>query len=172
MTEVETIIEMNWILSNCEEIGDCLIWQRSVNADGNPQYRPMYADMSKLVRRTMFRLNGGTIGHRVPLGSHCGDKRCVHPDHHYKSSMQAAARKAAKKGAFSGPAKCAKIAAMKRRTEAKLTMEIAREIRMSEESGPVLGARYGVDASLIRGIKNGTRWKEYSGSNPFAGLMQ
>lgn len=172
MTEVETILEMMWILSNCDEIGDCLIWNRSVNADGNPQYRPAYEGMSKLVRRTLFRLDGRTIGHRIPLGSHCGDKRCVNPDHHFPSTMKAVARKAALRGAFSGIAKGAKIAAAKRITEAKLNLETAREIRMSAESGPKLAARHGVDASLIVRIKAGKCWKEYPSTNPFAALIR
>ena len=59
-----------------------------------------------------------------------------------------------------------------RRSLDGLTIEQAREIRMSDESGPVLALRYGVDKSLINGIKAGRNWKEYSNTNPFAGLMR
>ena len=48
-------------------------------------------------------------------------------------------------------------------------MEQVREIRLSEDSGPVLAERYGVNRSLIGGIRRGTAWRDYS--NPFAGLM-
>ena len=81
-----------------------------------------------------------------------------------------AAQRAAKKGAWKGKARAAKIASTRRANiNKKLDMDKAREIRMSTESGPVLAARYGVNKSLINGIKRGTAWKDYS--NPFAALM-
>ena len=51
----------------------------------------------------------------------------------------------------------------------KLTIEKAREIRLSPDSTVTLVKRYQVDRSLIQGIKAGKRWRDYS--NPFAGLM-
>ena len=49
-----------------------------------------------------------------------------------------------------------------------MTLEMAREVRASNESGPVLAKRYGVDRSLIGSIRRGEVWKDYS--NPFDGL--
>lgn len=42
---------------------------------------------------------------------------------------------------------------------AKLTDKKIREIRASAESGPKVAARYGVSASLVRGIRRGEHWK-------------
>jgi hypothetical protein len=43
---------------------------------------------------------------------------------------------------------------------------------MSDDTGKNLAARYGVHVSLIKGIKAGRAWKEYTNTNPFAGLMR
>ncbi len=172
MTEVETILEMMRILDSTEEVGDCLIWQGADNGEGRPHYTPHLPGLGKLVHRAMFKLNGGKVGIGQPLGCRCREKMCVNPDHYFPSSYKDCHKKAAKEGVYSSPVKSAKIANTKRAKHAKLTIEIAREIRMSDESGAVWAKRLGVDPSVPNGIKAGTRWKEYSGSNPFAGLMQ
>lgn len=78
-------------------------------------------------------------------------------------------RPAAARGSFSSRSRAAKIAAGKRSSgAAKLTLEQAREIRASEDTGPVLAERYGVNRSLIGSIRRGVAWRDYS--DPFAGL--
>lgn len=48
----------------------------------------------------------------------------------------------------------------RRGTNAKLTMEDAREIRVSSERGIDLAARFGVSKATISHIKSGRRWRE------------
>ena len=43
-------------------------------------------------------------------------------------------------------------------------------IRASTETERVLAAEYGVNRSVIGGIRRGDRWKDYA--SPFAGLLQ
>jgi hypothetical protein len=100
----------------------------------------------------------------------CNDRRCVCSDHLRASTTADVSKAAAARGAFSGVARAAKIAATKRAT-GKINADIARIIFSSDESGPVLSARYGVDRSLVNRIKNGQAWKQY-GANPFSGLMR
>ena len=67
-----------------------------------------------------------------------------------------------------GPARIAKLAAYGRAHRAKLTLDQARTIRMSDESGTVLAERYSVSRQTVNRIKAGTAWREVS--TPFAGL--
>ena len=155
------------ILEHTEEFADCILWTSAVGATGHPIYKP-HGCPCTLVRRDVFRLAGGSLIPRQPVDSTCGELRCVNPDHLFQSTTSAIAIKAGKKGAFSSKTRCAKIAAAQR-AKAKLTMDQARTIRMSGESGPVLATRYGVNRSVINNIKLGRSWKDYK--NPFSALM-
>lgn len=166
----EVEMEKAWrILEGADEYGDCLIWRGAKNTTGG--YPVMKTDSkNELVRRLVFTLNGGTLKPRQPVAMLCGEKCCVNPAHMKSSSTREIAQMAAKRGAFVNPTRGAKIAQKRRASDtAKLTMEVAREIRMSNETGPVLAARYGVNKTVINGIKAGKRWKDYR--NPFAQLM-
>lgn len=164
----ETLEIMRFLDSTVEE-ADCILWTGCTNKDGYPIYKA-YGCGCRLVRRGMFELTKGPLLPRIPIGTKCGERKCINPDHLFQSTTQQIAKRAAKRGAFSSATRAAKIAKSKR-AKGKLTIEKAREIRMSDESGPVLALRYGVDKSLINGIKAGRNWKEYSNSNPFSGLM-
>lgn len=170
MTEPETILEMMRILDSTEEYGDCILWTGATGEGGYPIIK-VHGHGCKLVRRAMFELNGGELLPRVPIRTTCDERTCVNPDHLKQSTVAEIAKHAAKRGAWSSKVRAQKIAASKR-AKGKLTLEQAREIRMSEESGPKLSARYGVNKSLINGIKNGRAWKEYSSSNLFAALIR
>lgn len=158
---------LKFIKARTEEYGDCHIWQRGVNADGYPQMK-LRNHACSLVRRIVFDLSGGKLVERQPIVTTCGERLCVNPDHLKASTTARVSQEAAKRGAFSGIARCAKIAKSKR-PSAKLTMEIAREIRLSTETGPVLAARYGVNRSLVTRIRSGLAWRDFS--NPYMGLM-
>jgi len=160
-------IAMMALIDRTEEVGDCFLWTGSTSG-GNPTYTP-HGKTCTLVRRAMFELAGGVLKPRVPLITTCGEKLCIHPEHIKPSSTKEIGKLAAKRGGWKGKDRAAKIATAKRTSCAKLTLDDAREIRLSSETGPVLAARYGVNRSLITGIKAGTRWRDYS--SPWAGLM-
>ena len=168
MDEIDETLQMMALLDRAEECGECLLWMGALSDQGHPIYKP-YGKPCTTVRRGMFELNGGKLVRRKPIDTTCGEKLCINPDHLFQSTIRNVAKRAAKRGAFSGLAKGAKIAE-KRRGTMKLTIEQAREIRLSIESGPVLALRYGVNKSLINGIKAGRAWKEYS--TPWAGLLR
>lgn len=154
------------IRARCEEVGDCWIWQRATCATGYPIMT--IARRCHLVRRIAVEASGRALKPRQPVGSRCGDKLCVNPDHLFPSTTAAIARKAARAGAFSAPTRGAKIAQARRGTM-KLTQEQVREIRASTESGPALALRYGVNRSLVQRIRSGNAWRDYA--SPFAGLL-
>lgn len=161
-------MDLMWdIIEKTDEVGDCWIWNCSTTKRGYPQLK-IRGCGCKFVRPQVFLMNGGKLNPRQPVDVTCDERKCVNPAHLKASSASEIAKKAAKRGAFSGKARAAKIAAA-RRGKAKLTIEQAREIRMSQESGPVLAKRYGVNKSAINGIKAGTRWKDYT--NPFSALI-
>ena len=165
---IQETLDCMAMLDKCVEFADdCLLWTAAVGHSGAPLYKPV-GRICTLVRRDAYRLSGRTLKPRVPIDSTCGEKLCINPTHLFESTTQAIAKRAGKRGAWSGLARRAKIAAAKRRA-GKLTAEQAREIRTSTESGPVLSLRFGVNRSLINNIKRGVAWREYS--NPFLGLM-
>jgi len=160
-------LEMMKLIEKTEEFADCFLWTGATSDQGYPIYKP-FDKPCTLVRRKMFELNGGALEPRVPIVTTCGEKSCIHPAHLEKSTTQAVAKAAGDRGALSTHSRRAKIAAAQRK-HSKLTLDDARAIRVSTESGPVLAERYGVHRTLISGIKAGTRWREYSGH--WAGLM-
>lgn len=162
-------ITMDQIKARCIEEGDCLIWQGATSDAGYPIMK-RYGGPCLLVRRVAIALDGREPRPRQPVINSCEDKRCVAPAHLKLSSASRVGKIAAAKGAFSTKTRGSKIAASRRNASGvKLSIEIADEIRNSQESGPVLAARYGVNRSLINAIKRGTAWKSYS-SSPFSGL--
>lgn len=168
MNEEADTLHMMQILEKTEEYGECILWTGTLSDTGHPIYKP-YGEPCTLVRRAVFRLNGGKLVKRQPIDTTCGEKCCVNPEHLFQSTISKVAKRAAAKGKFSGVVRASKIAET-RRGKMKLTMDIAREIRNSAESGPVLALRYGVNRSLITRIKSGLSWKEYGGH--WAGLLR
>jgi len=163
-------LEIMRIMDSTAEEADCILWTGATGQSGHPIYKPQGCGCT-LVRRAMFELTKGSLQPRVPIDTTCGERRCINPAHLVESTVQAVAKRAAKRGAWGGVKRAAKIAATKR-LKGKLTIEAAREIRMSDDTGKNLAARYGVHVSLIKGIKAGRAWKEYTNTNPFAGLMR
>jgi hypothetical protein len=166
-TLIQETLDCMAIHEKTVEYADCILWDAATGDSGHPIYKPV-GRCCTLVRRDVFRLCGNDLKPRVPIDTRCGEKCCLNPKHLFESTTSAVAIRAGQRGAFSSFARRAKIAAS-RRGKMKLNIEQAREIRMSDESGPVLAVKYGVNRSLINNIKRNRAWRDYS--NPFAGLM-
>lgn len=122
-----------------------------------------------LVRRLAYELKRGSVQPHLKIVPFCDNPYCINPEHQKAMTESQKGRRAANRGAFSSPARAKKIAESRRKVLAKLTPEQAREIRESDESGPTLSERYGINKSRVNAIKRGDAWKDYS--SPFAGLM-
>ncbi len=161
-------LTLKMIHDRCDEVGDCWIWKDAVGQHGYPIMRRLPGGC-QLVRRVVVALDGRPAAARQPVTCTCDEKRCCNPAHLKPSTPSAVGKAAAAKGSFSTKARAARIAQGRRSSGAtKLTLDLVREIRSSEETGPVLAERYGVNRSLIGSIRRGTAWKDYS--NPFSGL--
>lgn len=160
-------MDLKMIHDRCHEVGDCWIWTGC--ASGGYPLAKVKDRGVLLVRRLACELDNRPPEPRQPVAAHCNEKLCCNPAHLFPSSVKAIAKAAAKRGAFSGADRAAKIAATKR-AAGKLTMQKAREIRMRTEAAHVLAPIYGVDKSLITRIRAGKCWREYS--SPFAGLLR
>jgi hypothetical protein len=66
------------------------------------------------------------------------------------------------------PANRARVANGRRR-KSKLNIDMVREIRASDEPGPLIEARYGLKKGYASVIRSGKRWQDHA--SPFAGLM-
>jgi hypothetical protein len=139
------------------EEGDCLVWTgRSIGSSpvGNLllSIRP--------VRRVQLALQGRDIPPGWVVIDTCRTPGCVHPDHLKVASRQQLMRRTGKEGMLSLPSKSASLKRASRQTAPKLTLQIAREIRASDEPSKVLAERHGVNVSLINRIRRGKVWAE------------
>lgn len=152
-----------------EEVGACWLWKQGTSKAGYPIMKVRGCGC-QLVRRIAAGLAGHELKPRQPVITTCDEQLCVNPKHCQPSTPTAVGLRAAEQGAFSQPARGAKIAAARRSSEsAKLTLEQVQAIRASTESERALAAEYGVNRSVIGGIRRGDRWKDYT--SPFAGLI-
>lgn len=91
----------------------------------------------------------------------CGNKSCINPDH-LKISNKSAVLKGSQND-YNNPVRRAKLSAYARANKAKLSIEQAREIRMSDKTYRELALEYGVNKATIGNIKSGRTWKETGG---------
>ncbi len=160
-------MDIEQIKMRCTECGECWHWNGYGGLSGNHPQMKVNGKL-KLVRRYAYELARGAIPPGLLLVPWCDNRKCINPDHMKAVTESQKGKRAAARGAFSSPARGRKIAESRRATSAKINMEIAAEIRMSEETGPVLAARYGINRSLVGCIKRGERWKDYA--NPYSTL--
>lgn len=159
------------IRNRCRECGDCWEWISSATRDHHKRYPQVKIGPGapKLVRRVAWELVRGPIKSGLSISPDCGNPYCVNPAHMACLTESQKSKRAAKRGTLMTAAK-AKAISDTRRKSAKISVEIAQIIKVSDESGPALAERYGVDRTLVSKIRRGQIWKDYS--NPFAGLLR
>lgn len=151
------------------EDGGCWRWDTAAKTKHNRKHPAVMVDgKMKLVRRVVYEMERGPLRPTIFLVPSCGDECCIHPEH-MRQLTKAQKNMLGSKAAAGSPSRGAKVSAAARRTRAKLTEESAREIRMSDESLPVLARRYGVDEKAIWDVRQGNTWRDYR--NPLAGLL-
>lgn len=164
-----TEITLKEIHDRCDEIGTCWIWRDATSKGGYPIIKR--GGPCLYVRRVVVELSGNPPAPRQPVITTCNDKLCCNPLHVECSTTAKVGQAAAKRRAFSSLSRRMKVAAAKRASpSAKLTMEKAREIRLSTKTGKELAKEYGVHLSVIKGVRQNRMWVDFS--SPFAGLMR
>jgi len=146
------------------EVGRCWEWT-GYCANGTPYV--FHAGKMISVRRLFTQLLKKPVmdGYYV---ANCGNGLCVNPKHIIYNDAKEHMKKGNSK-ALKSPTRRLKIQIYKRATNAKLTQEMADEIRYSEGPSRVIAAKYGVNRSVVCRIRTGKAWVNLQ--NPFAGLM-
>lgn len=159
----QTVHTLESLYANTIEEGECLLWNGYV---GNKTPQVCHAGKMVSVRRLILTLEGKTLAPGDHAACGCGVETCIaHIEHRTKTQHAVAMGKALGRNQILRSSRMAQAA---RESRAKLTIEQAREIRCSDESGPVLASQYGVNKSLVARIRRNEAWREFS--TPFSGL--
>ncbi len=71
------------ILSNCKQVGDCLIWQGATSGEGRGggYGRFSFEGRTSAVHRIVYQLVWGPISSRKQVDHSCCNRLCCNPDH-------------------------------------------------------------------------------------------
>lgn len=153
------------LLNRTKDDAGCAVWQRSC-CNGHPAFRRNGKTL--LVRREIWKDEHGEIAPGQIIAMQCETALCIEPEHMQATTHQRLAKKNGALGLMSGPVRSAKIAATKRKSQAKLTAAMVLEIRQSNEKTKTLAEKFGVAQAHISKIRVGKCWRDFS--SPWAGL--
>ena len=122
-------------------LGPCWIWQLTI--DKNGYGRTSVDGRPRSAHRVSCERAHGPIPAGYDVDHLCHVRPCVNPDH-----LEAVPP----------------IVNQRRKTNVKLTIEIARDIRLSSKDANSLALELGVCATTIRGIRNNKSWVETANS--------
>ena len=149
---IEDLRERCWIDTDT----DCWHWRGATSLGSPAVCIPGHGGAGRMGRAVCFLKTGklparGVIWHCV-----CATRHCANPEHLKPTTRSAVMRKAIIKR---GPAFVAKAQAVKRARSTICNDEIAAAIRASDESLPVLAARYApMSAGMVWRIRKGQCW--------------
>jgi hypothetical protein len=162
---IDQLIER--LRKHSEEVGECWEWHGATQTQA-PTPMMRFNERSIPVRRAIAIARGMQIEGK--LATHkCGNPLCVNPDH----VTLVTRRKLQQRNALTiryqtNPVRMQKLA-QKARSKAKLTMELAEQIRQAEGTQREIAAAYGITQATVSVIKRGKTWRDYT--NPWAGLI-
>lgn len=153
------------LMARTEEVGDCREWTGCLQNGV-----PFVTSSGKrwLVRRLILSLQGREIAADQYAVPRCGNPLCVNPMHIQVRSEKLHLKKCGETPPRSIRQKSIKLAEYSRKHRSHLTMEVAREIRLSPLSGPELAKAYDCCRSTVSKIRRGQSWAEHTGV--FGGL--
>lgn len=159
--------EIERIRLKCIECGECWMWQGATDGGRTPVMRgPGRVLIS--VRRRVLILSGIDVTGKLAVST-CEEYLCVAPKHAAAWTRKRLQQRSAKTTRYGkSVSRMAKIAE-KRRESAKLSMEIATQIRNDTGSQRERAKKYGICQSTVSAIDRGLIWKDYS--NPFSALV-
>jgi hypothetical protein len=170
MSKARTEPTLDSLKARTIEEGDCWLWQGYLQ-NNTPQVASYKNGGKRMVsvRKLIRELETGRQQPKGHYSNTCGECSCVNPDHTIWRSNHMHMRSMGRgRGSVT---KAAKLREYRVSTgQVKLSESKAQEIRLSDDSGPVLAERYGVSRGLINRIKRGRAWRVLS--SPFAGLFR
>jgi predicted XRE-type DNA-binding protein len=161
-----TLLEYVYLRS--EEIGDCWEWTGALQACGTT---PMMRHQKKTISvRRLIMLEQGLDVQGMVATSKCSNSLCVNPEHLELITRKRLTKRVAMQ--LNHSVTLVRRAQMSSfvRLHAKLTAELAEEIRQAEGIQREIAKHYGVSQSTVSVIKRGLTWRDYL--NPFAQLIK
>lgn len=163
-------------LARCVEYGDCLLWPHAATQNGLPEARLNGETVS--LRRVVYmdhhKVNADDIAGLV-IWPICDEQTCLCAKHLRASTRAQWSQLRADRGlAKHKPGTVANItAAARKRASNVLNLELAREIRQSDEGTQAICSRLGLEKSRVITVRRGSAWREqvqgasvFSGPNP------
>lgn len=138
----------------------CWLWLGSLNNKGYGQFnlkgdRPVPAHRASwFIYKGEIPANPDSAYRTLYVLHRCDNPKCVNPEHLFLGSQQGNMDDKMQKGRHGYG-----VSLGERHGNARLTVEIVREIRASSESDAVLSARYGISRPTIYAARKGLTWK-------------
>jgi predicted XRE-type DNA-binding protein len=156
------------ITKHVVEDGECWNWTGALQSCGaTPAMN--YKRKVGAVRRFILLERGPAPAGRPIATYTCGNPLCVHPEHTDWSKRKAVQQRTTQEQGHQNVAVRNKKIADKARQRAKLTLELAQQVREAEGFQHEIAARFGISQATVSSIKLGKTWRSYT-NNPFAGL--
>ena len=159
----DRVIERFFTKFNSSKDG-CWEWTASLSKSGygyfnTSEKRPATC---RLAHRVMWQITYGEDPRKLFVCHKCDNPKCVRPSHLFLGTQKDNMTDCAQKGRH--PRNKSKYLPEGERHHyynqgKKITRETAAEIRASAGTNKALGAKYGVDPSLISRIKTGAIWR-------------
>lgn len=159
MTSSATPMTISDIHARCTELGDCWLWQGSRTSTGHPI---MPGPLRRvLVRRYVWQL----LGHELPERGHvlkatCGESLCCNPAHlavWSRSRLMADAYVSSRNTVVEY---AARRAGRIKQGGTKVTLEVARRIRVDTRAAEAIAREIGISPSMVRKIRSGQCWRD------------
>jgi len=150
----QSLVDRFWKYVNKGQDNDCWEWTGSLMVRGN--YGQLRHNLKTLKsHRISYELHYGKIEDGKMICHKCGNSKCCNPNHLYAGTSKDNHNDAVKhKTAY-----YLKPQHPEDVHSAKINYEIANIIRNSNESGVVLGKKFGITRTMISRIKRNLSWK-------------
>jgi hypothetical protein len=159
-----------YFLSRAAKNGDCMEWEGAFDSWGAPIFK-MKLDNGKWANRPVRRAMAGLLDAPMKMIAtvKCGNPACIEPSHIVKMTRAKLQNRTAKVTKYGDCEVRRQAIAVKRRERGTvLSMEIAREMRLSGLSSRKAAAKWGVTQKTALLVMNNKIWRE---ANVFSGLM-
>ena len=138
--------DLQWVLSNTVNNGECLEWIRCLNSDGYPRMH-WKGNCNGKVHRIVYELVHGELPEGHCIRHICDNPKCINPEH---LLLGTAADNMADRDS------------RERHGKSKLSHTDVRAIRVLCRAGfknVQISRMYGIDARTVSSIKHGHHWK-------------